>query len=260
MPPAQAPPSLGSFPLLDEETLDLDLEGIDFTAIGSTDTVPQDASNTLPKLSPGHHRSSLLLDGLACTSSAHSSPVGSFDGSSAQQAPAQQPTAAAAATCSTAGQDSLRPTTAAAADLTAAAAQLGALASPAGTAAGQQLQQQQPVPPTAAAGNSSSTGLHHHPAPGALQLPDFAAFMLPEECAFTESSMDDGLTTPTPHTPVVQNMFAADCSLPVSSVCPTMTHHLGQGYMPAGARQHVTARASAAQGPRHTPGVSTRCH
>jgi hypothetical protein len=67
--------------------------------------------------------------------------------------------------------------------------------------------------------SNSSKGLAaHHPAPVSLQLPDFSAFMLPTECTFAESSMDDGLTTPTPHTPVVQNIFAGD-GPPVSCYC-----------------------------------------
>jgi hypothetical protein len=64
--------------------------------------------------------------------------------------------------------------------------------------------------------STSRNAAGHAAAPSALQLPEFSAFMLPEECAFAESSMDDALTTPTPHTPVVPNMFAGE-GLPVSS-------------------------------------------
>jgi hypothetical protein len=79
--------------------------------------------------------------------------------------------------------------------------------------------------PTPASMNSSSNvnmnsnsnkGASSHVGLGTLQLPDFFTFALPEECAFTES-MDDGLTTPTPHTPVVQSIFAGE-GLPVSAL------------------------------------------
>lgn len=54
-----------------------------------------------------------------------------------------------------------------------------------------------------------------------LQMPDFAS-MLPSECNFLESSADDA-TAPTPHTPVVLNVFEGE-GLQVGFVCLYNTH------------------------------------
>jgi hypothetical protein len=42
-----------------------------------------------------------------------------------------------------------------------------------------------------------------------LELPDFAS-MLPSECCFSESSVDEAAAAPTPHTPVVASMFEGE--------------------------------------------------
>jgi hypothetical protein len=43
----------------------------------------------------------------------------------------------------------------------------------------------------------------------ALELPDFAC-MLPSECCFSESSVDEAAAAPTPHTPVVTSIFEGE--------------------------------------------------
>lgn len=198
----------GSFPLADEA---VDLESIDFTDLGSVE-IPEEDSNALPKLSPGHYRSTLLLDGIKCSSSTHSSPAGSFDGTPAHQtlpaAATQQPDAAPPAAEQ---QDSPAALDLPATGTAAAATLLPAPATNSTPAAAVALDSKPVVTLALGSNSSSSHGLaSHHPAPVSLQLPDFSAFMLPTECTFAESSMDDGLTTPTPHTPVVQNIFAGD--------------------------------------------------
>lgn len=211
----------GSFPLADEA---VDLDSIDFTDVSVTG-LPQEDSTTLSKLSPGHHRSTRLLDGITCSSSAHSSPAGSFDGTTANQTPpaaaAQQPEAEEQPYYNISLPNLPASSTVAAATLLAEACPAPATNSSNPPAAAAAAPESKPAAMVASKSSSSigrsssQAPAAHHPAPVALQLPDFSTFMLPEECAFTESSMDDGLTTPTPHTPVVQNIFAGD-GLPVS--------------------------------------------
>jgi hypothetical protein len=50
-----------------------------------------------------------------------------------------------------------------------------------------------------------------------LELPDFAS-MLPLECCFSESSVDEAAAAPTPHNPVVMSLFEGE-GLKVSSSC-----------------------------------------
>lgn len=209
----------GSFPLSEE----LDFETWDLTLLTSEE-IPAEAISTSPKATPGHYWATLLLDGISCSgsgsgSSTRSTPAGSFDGTSAQQPPpaATGPTAAAGGSeqaavdhLEAAGPQS-HPSTAAAGQILqvlASPSTSSYVTEPSSISTPMQLQL-----PAEASGSRNAAG--HVAAPSALQLPDFSAFMLPEECAFAESSMDDALTTPTPHTPVVPNMFAGQ-GLPVS--------------------------------------------
>jgi hypothetical protein len=214
----------GSFPLSEE----LDFETWDLTLLASED-IPPEAINTSPKAAPGHHRATMLLDGISCSSSGsgsstRSTPAGSFDGTSAQQ-----PSPAAAGQTAAAGPQQAeadpleasgsepQPSTAAAGTILQVPANLSTSSNaiePSSSSTPMQVLQLPAGPPADASTGRNAAG--HAAAPSTLQLPDFSAFMLPEECAFAESSMDDALATPTPHTPVVPNMFAGE-GLPVSA-------------------------------------------
>jgi len=109
-----------------------------------------------------------------------------------------------------------------------------------------QLQQVHPNPSTAAALATSTGGATSSSSssscPATLQLPDFAAFLLPEECAFAESSIDDAMMTPTPHTPVVPSIFIGD-GLPVSP----FRHFPGKATLDEDVDKHSMAIGAAAK-------------
>lgn len=183
----------GSFPLSADELLDIESWA---TAFVSADGLKEDA-----KATPGHHRATLLLDGSSSSSSGGSSHSGSFD-----------------ATTPAAPQHDLPSTTEPAEACYQDHAQ--AATNPSTPAAHAEQQQAPPAAPTTDTTNSSSSSsrssLCRHAAPSTLQLPDFSAFLLPEECAFAETTTEDALATPTPHTPVVLKVFA-ETGLPVSA-------------------------------------------
>lgn len=223
--------------------------------------------NSPPKSSPGHHRATLLLDGLSCSSTS-SSPAGSFDVTSAQATPTAAGGSVQATTASVSEGTDPSGACLSTAGVLQAHAVAGSSSPESPHHAGQlqhtapsscladdsnvkistnstigsqdqertagsphhqqqqqglQLQHTYPGPSTAVAPATSTSGASSTGScPATLQLPDFAAFLLPEECAFAESSIDDALMTPTPHTPVVQSIFTGD-GLPVSGESPLGT-------------------------------------
>jgi hypothetical protein len=248
----------GSFPLADLPEL-LELDNIDINLPSVSNGGIEELVN-VPKVSPGHHRANLLLDGITCSgsgsstgSSTHSTPSGSLDGTPAASDAIAVKTCTGV-TCSTTGaaavvlgtnsastcrtdpagnpmQNVLDPATqltypdmTANSNINLLGSQLAGLAvqQQHTDAAGALLQCNNSSAASMSSSSSSndninrSKGASNHAGPSTLQLPDFFTFALPEECAFTES-MDDGLTTPTPHTPVVQSIFAGD-GLPVSAL------------------------------------------
>lgn len=184
----------GSFPLSADELLDVESWA---TAFVSADGLKEDYNAT-----PGHHRATLLLDGSSSSSSGGSSHSGSFDATTpaAPEHDFPSTTKPAAEACY---QD---PAQAA-----------GNPSTPAAHAEQQQAPIAAPAADTTTTTSSSRSSLGGHAAPSTLQLPDFSAFLLPEECAFAETTTEDALATPTPHTPVVPNNVFADNGLPVSA-------------------------------------------